>query len=112
MFTLNISEIALSIGQIDDIFVELHSKDQSMMNQGWSLHDLYRIIAGTWEQYFVEPTLKRKINTKNFNCYEERDVEQTKCLNHFYMSKLNCTFPWLESTKRSKENCGSKHLPN
>ena len=106
------SEIARkqSVYQIGQIFVELHSKDHSRMNQGWSFHDIYRGKNGTREEYFVEPTLKGKIKTKNYNCYEERNVEQTECLNHFYMSKLNCTFPWLESTKQSKENCGSKHL--
>ena len=100
----------LSVDQIDEIVVELHSKDQSRMNQGYSYHDLYRIKDGTREEYFLEPTLKRKIKTKNYNCDEENYVEQTKCLNHFYMSKLNCTFPWLESTKQSEENCGSKHF--
>ena len=84
------------------------------MNQGLqgglSLHNIYKMKGYVHEQYYVKPTFKRKIKTKNYNCYEERNVEQTECLNHFYMSKLNCTFPWLESTKQSKENCGSKHL--
>ena len=106
------SDIArkLSIEKIDQIFVELHSKHQSRMNQGYSYHDLYRIKDGTREEYFLEPTLKRKIKTRNYNCYEETYMEQNKCLNHFYMSKLNCTFPWLESAEQSQEKCGSKHL--
>ena len=80
------------------------------MNQGYSDHDFYETKPDTMEMYFVEPTLIRKIKTKNYNCYEENYVEQTKCLNNFYMSKLNCTFPWLESTKQSQEKCGSKHF--
>ena len=60
--------------------------------------------------YYVKPTFKRKIKTKNYNCYEERDYDQTKCLNNFYMSKMNCRFPWLDSTKQSQEKCGSKHF--
>ena len=106
------SEISkkLSEDQIDEIVVELHSKDQSRMNQGYSSHDLHHIKAGTQEDYYVEPTLIKKIKTKNYNCYEERDMKQTKCLNDFYISKLNCTFPWLESPKQSQEKCGSKHF--
>ena len=106
------SEIAKkqSVDQMYQIFIELHSKDQSRMNQRWSGHDTYHIKYGNWEDYYVEPTLNRKIKTKNYNCYEERYVEHTKCLNNFYMSKLNCTFPWLESTKQSEEKCGANHF--
>ena len=99
-----------SVANMDTLNVELHSKEQSRMNQGWSFHDINRSKNGTREEYFVEPTLKEKIKTKNYNCYEERHVEQTKCLNDFYMSKLNCTFPWLESTKQYQEKCQSKHF--
>ena len=106
------SEIArkLSVDEIVQVFVELHSKDQSRMNQQYSGHDIYGIKVGTREEYHVEPTLQRNIKTKNYNCYEERYMEQTKCLNHFYMSKLNCIFPWLESTKQTQEKCGTNHF--
>ena len=75
---------------------------------------MYDIIRdGTVEEHFMEPTLKMKINAGNYSCYDEQKyMEQTKCINNFYMSKLNCTFPWLpakESTKQSHEQCGSKH---
>ena len=81
------------------------------MNQGYSLHDLYSIKNSTMEEYFMEPTLHTHIKTKNYNCNDKkRYLEQTDCLNNFYMSKLNCTFPWLESTRQSQEICGSKHL--
>ena len=106
------TEIArkLSVDNIEVIQVELQSKNQSRMNQRYSFHDLYPVINGTVKRYYLEPTVIRKINTRNYKCYEENNLEQTKCLNHFYMSKLNCTFPWLESTKQSQEKCGSKHL--
>ena len=97
MFHFNITEIVKKLSNILVIYVELHSKDQSRMNQGWSYHDLYFVKIDTTEQYYLEPTKIRKINTKNYNCDEESDVKQNTCLNHFYMSKLNCTFPWLES---------------
>ena len=95
---------------LDQILVELHFKNQSRMNQGWSFHDLYPIKYSAHERFYVEPTFSRKVKTKKYNCYDEREMERTECLNHFYMSKLNCTFPWLESTNQSQEKCGSKHF--
>ena len=80
------------------------------MNQGYSDHDFYETKPDTIEMYFVEPTLTRKIKTKNYDCYDKRYMEQTKCLNNYYMSILNCTFPWLNSTKQSQEKCGTKHF--
>ena len=99
------------IQKIEYVFVELHSKDQSRMNEGYPFNDLYLVTEDTAEEYYMEPTIKRKIQTRNYNCYdEERYMEQTKCLNHYYMSKLNCTFPWLESIKEAQEKCGPKHF--
>ena len=101
----------LSLDKVLQIFVELHSKDQSSMNQRISDQDIYRIKDGTREEYSVGPNLQRKIKTNNYNCNEdEQYVEQTTCLNHYYMSKLNCTFPWLNSTKQSQEKCGSNNF--
>ena len=100
----------LAIDKIESIQVELQSKDQSRMNQRYSFHDLYPVINGTRKRYYLEPLLNKKINTRNYKCDEENNHEQTKCLNYFYMSKLNCTFPWLESTNQSQEKCASKHL--
>ena len=109
---MNISKIGIKLSEewVDRIYIELHSKGQSRMNQGYSLHDLFSIKESTMEEYFMEPTLQTKMKTKHYNCNEEKKyVEPTDCLNNFYMSKLNCTFPWLESTKQSQEKCGSKH---
>ena len=108
------SEIAkkfkFSVKKFHTLFVELHSKDHSKMNQRWSYHDLYRCKEGSHDVYYVEPFLKTKIKTKHYNCYEENIMEQTKCLDDFYMSKLNCTFPWIKATSKTpKEKCGSNH---
>ena len=80
------------------------------MNQGWSYHDFYRLKSWKTEKYFLKPSIKRNIKTKNYNCYEKSDMEQTNCLNNFYMSKMNCTFPWLKTTIESKEKCGAKNF--
>ena len=41
--------------------VELHDKDQSRMNQGWSDHDFYEAKSGILNIYHVEPILTGKI---------------------------------------------------
>ena len=112
IFSLNFSEIARKQDQEKSrvVHIELHTKDQSRMNQGWSHHDFYETKPESMQKYYVEPTLTRKIKTKSYNCYEERYVKKTKCLNNYYMSILNCTFPWLNSTKQSLEKCGTKHF--
>ena len=99
-----------SVEKLEEIFVELHAKDQSKMNQGWSYHDFYRLKIRKYENYYLEPTIKRNIKTRHYNCYENNDMEQTNCLNNYYMSKMNCTFPWLVPTLESKEKCGAKNF--
>ena len=109
-FGVNMSEITkmLSVGKIR-LFVELHAKDQSMMNQGWSYHDVYWFRDVLSVTYFVEHFIKTKIKTKNYICHENNDMKQKKCLDNFYMSKLNCTFPWINSKDESRQKCGSQH---
>ena len=80
------------------------------MNQRWSDHDLYYMIENKLEMFYVEPLLKTKIKTKHYNCYVESNMEKSQCLDDFYMSKLNCTFPWMTATPNTpKKKCGSKH---
>ena len=83
---LNMSGIAkkLSIENIGTILLELHAEGQSKMNQRYSYHDFYRFKDSELKQYFIEPSLKKKIKTKNYNCYETNFMQQTKCLDEFY----------------------------
>ena len=106
------SEIArkLSIENIGTILLELHAEGQSKMNQRFSYHDFYRFKDSKLKQYFIEPSLKKKIKTKNYNCYETNYMQKTNCLDEFYMLQMNCTFPWLlKSIEQNREICGSKH---
>ena len=108
---LNMSGIAkkLSIENIGTILLELHAEGQSKMNQRYSYHDFYRFKDSQLKQYFIEPSLKKKIKTKNYNCYETNFMQQTNCLDEFYMSEMNCTFPWSKKIVKNREICGSKH---
>ena len=64
--------------------------------------------------YYAEPSFRRKIKTKNFECYESNGMQQTKCLDQYYMSQINCTFPWANSLlyhsgNKEMEKCWDKH---
>ena len=100
----------LSAKKISTLFVELHSKDQSNMNYRWSTHDLYRSKEKRMDIYYVEPLLITKVNTRHYKCQEENNIDKRKCLDDYYISSLNCTFPWLEKTSKGPEKkCGSNH---
>ena len=104
-FQLNVSKIS---GY--DIVVEVHPRGQSKMNYGWSYFDFYRSKNGSWNEYYIEPIIETKIKTENHNCYQESDMNQANCFNDFYMSKLNCSFPWLPSSNVTREQCANKHF--
>ena len=40
-------------------------------------------------------------------------MQQTKCLDQYYMSQINCTFPWANSPypsgNKEMEQCWDKH---
>ena len=86
---------------------ELHTRNRSIMNQGWTWHRIHAIKPVSNQAYFWKASIKRRIKTKNYNC---NDMEQTKCLDDFYMKEMNCSFPWLKSTNASLlRTCGQKH---
>ena len=94
---MNMIELAkkLTIDHVWKIYLEIHDPDQTKMNQKWTYHDLQSFKMGMYEVYFVEPVYTTKLKTKNYNCNENNDMKVTKCLDHYYMTKLKCTFPWL-----------------
>ena len=79
------------------------------MNQGWSWHYVEYIKQDIWMDYYWEATITKKINTKKRRCYDSNHMQMTNCLNEFYMTKMNCTFPWLKTNFGSLEKCGNKH---
>ena len=91
------------------ILIEIHSRGQSFMNQKWKWHFIEFAKPNTWIDYYLEESVMKKIKTKHYNCNESNNIQMTNCLNEFYMSKLNCSFPWLKSNFGSLEKCGNKH---
>ena len=91
------------------ILVEVHSRGQSLMNQGWKWHYIEFAKPKTWIDYYLEESITKKIKTKHYDCNESNNIQMTNCLNEFYMSKLNCSFPWLKYSFGNLEKCGNKH---
>ena len=82
---------------IESFIVEIHPKHQSFMNQKWLKHSFTRVYVGKWESHTYKATVFKTINRRKRNCNEENSVKQTSCYDNFYMLKLNCYFPWLNS---------------
>ena len=91
------------------ILIEIHSRGQSFMNQKWKWHFIEFAKPKTWIDYYLEESVMKKIKTKHYNCNESNNIQMTNCLNEFYMSKLNCSFPWLKYPYGILEKCGNKH---
>ena len=79
------------------------------MNQKWKWHYIEFAKPKTWIDYYLEESVMKKIKTKHYNCNESNNIQMTNCLNEFYMSKLNCSFPWLKYRFKNLEKCGNKH---
>ena len=91
------------------ILIEIHSRGQSFMNQKWKWHFIEFAKPKTWIDYYLEESVMKKIKTKHYNCNESNNIQMTNCLNEFYMSKLNCSFPWLKNNFQNFEKCGNNH---
>ena len=92
------------------LLLEVHPRHQSLMNQDYTWENIYYFIQGKVVWRTFSPTIFKSVNTKHQACNEENSLKVTQCFDDFYMSKINCSFPWLESDNGSGlPKCGSKH---
>ena len=93
-------------------FVELHPRDQSVLNhhftfdkiKSWMVENMY------YNTYFT-PTMIKRLKKRRHDCDEENSMKRNQCFDSFYMSKMNCSFPWLKNYQGPLERCGSgKHV--
>lgn len=84
---------------------ELHSRGQSLLPQEFPEDKIFTIRKKRFISYFIRPTIFQHLNTNNYDCDVNNGVKVKKCFDDFYMSKLNCTFPWLDNTTNT---CGSE----
>ena len=94
------------------LLLEVHPRHQSLMNQDYTWENIYYFIPGKVVWRTFSPTIFKSVKTKHQDCNEVNSLKVTQCFDNFYMSKLNCSFPWLKSDDNnygSLEKCGSKH---
>ena len=100
------NEVVEEVTIDDDSDIEITNEETDTKEESGLTEDAQEKIRD------IAMSTSRKLFEKlrNMADEEEKYVEPTDCLNNFYMSKLNCTFPWLESTIQVQEKCGSKHF--
>ena len=88
------------------VLAELHSKDQSLLPQEFPEDRIYRLKENVHARYRIKPTINQNLKTRRQDCKVNNSVKVKKCFDNFYMSKLNCTFPWLGNS--TTKTCGSE----
>ena len=93
---------------IESYVIDVHERFQTMMNQEYSYDMLRELYPQQFAIYYYKPVINTKVKTKNYQCNEENSNKLYPCFDEFYMSKLNCSFPWLLHYNGTLQNCGSK----
>ena len=105
-------QISLKLNKtFENNFVEIHQKDQSKMNNQWKYREVeYVSPPGLFHERYLTSLILKKIKRRNYHCDESNSVQVTKCLDDFYMRKLNCSFPWLQMTQHlNLQKCWNNH---
>ena len=93
---------------VDYYLIDVHELFQTMMNQEYSYGMLRELQKRKFIQYHYKPVINAKVKTKNYQCNEKNSNKFNPCFDEFYMSKLNCSFPWLKNYNGTLQKCGSK----
>ena len=97
--------IIATLKGVRGIIAELHSKDQSLLPQEFPEDRIYRLKENVHARYRIKPTINQNLKTRRQDCKVDNTGKVKKCFDEFYVSKLNCTFPWLSN---STKTCGSE----
>ena len=82
--------------------IEIHPKDQSLMNQRYSWENLIYLRKEKFTSITFKAEVFQSVKTKENFCNEENSLKITNCYDNFYMLKLNCSFPWLKNKPRAQ----------
>ena len=91
-------------------FDELHQKGQSKLNYKLKYSNTQWLNPpNVLHERYLASLMQIKIKRRNYNCDESNSVQLTKCLDEFYMKKLNCSFPWLQTEFLNLQKCWKNH---
>ena len=94
----------------DNNFVEIHQKDQSKLKYKLKYSDQqYLNPQDMYHEKYLASLREIKLKRRNYNCDESNSVQLAKCLDEFYMKKLNCSFPWLQTEQLNLQKCWNNH---
>ena len=85
------------MSELNSIMIELHPRNESRMNQIYSWTNTNLIKPKILANLYFSPTITISQKTKNYDCNYYNTLSLTHCYDSYYMNKLNCSFPWLES---------------
>ena len=99
------------MSELTSILVEIHPRNESRMNQIFSWKNTNLIKPKILANLYFAPTITKSLKTNNYNCNYYNTLSLTNCYDSYYMHKLKCSFPWLESGVSyfgKLPKCGSK----
>ena len=88
------------------IFMEIHQKNLGRHNLAISWEQTYRITNEMIHDFTFKGSILNTVRTRRHPCDEKNQVKRSICLNNFYMSKLNCSFPWIKEGMKNLPKCG------
>ena len=93
--------------------VKLHNKN-TFMGGFNSLYGSHTISSPTLEDnepqfgtYAISKTEASYLNTGDWSCTDEEEVQIEHCVDEFYAAELGCTFSWMTNTNASYPDCDS-----
>ena len=76
----------------------MHETKQSPYNYVVDQGKIKWIVNGYNNVIFMgKQEVTKRLKKTKFDCHENNSNQQTDCLNEYYVSKLNCTLPWVPS---------------
>ena len=90
------------------VFIEVHPKNQSLVNLDWSWKNVELVRRGQSIKIIFQAKINTKVNTRKHICNKNNNLKLTNCYDNFYMTKLNCSFPWQKNIETGfLQKCGS-----
>ena len=86
--------------------MEIHQKNLGRHNLAISWEQTYRITNEMIHDFTFKGSILNTVRTRRHPCDEKNQVKRSICLNNYYMSKLNCSFPWIKEGMKNLPKCG------
>ena len=86
------------------IVVQIHSKDQSLLNLALLWENTGYIEPGVLSAQYYHGRIEKRLNTKRNQC-SKKHIKHSICVDEFLMDRMKCYFPWIRSYKGKLPKC-------